>query len=260
MEHERVWTKRKDGVIMIHFVYETTNLINGKKYIGKHSTTNIDDGYLGSGKILLEDIKMYGRKNFGRKILIIVGSEEESYRYENKLITNHIIQSKKYYNLTVGGQGFNSDDLKKQWKDPEFKKKMSKANSKSIKRTWENDEYRKIKTVQSKNQMEKQWKNPEFVENMKKMWGSPEFKKKMSNQLKKQWKNPEFVDMQSKRMSKMNKGENNPNAKFTNENIIDIKKRLQRGEKGIDIAKIYNVNRCVIYNIKNDKRWKHITI
>jgi hypothetical protein len=211
-------------------VYETTNLINGKKYIGKHSTTNIDDGYLGSGKILLEDIKMYGRKNFGRKILIIVGSEEESYRYENKLITNHIIQSKKYYNLTVGGQGFNSDDLKKKWKDPEFKKKMSKANSKSIKRTWENDEYRKIKTVQSKNQMEKQWKNPEFV------------------------------DMQSKRMSKMNKGENNPNAKFTNENIIDIKKRLQRGEKGIDIAKIYNVNRCVIYNIKNDKRWKHITI
>jgi len=32
-----------------HFIYITTNLINGKKYLGKHTTTNLNDGYLGCG-------------------------------------------------------------------------------------------------------------------------------------------------------------------------------------------------------------------
>jgi hypothetical protein len=35
-----------------HIIYKTTNLINGKIYVGMHSTDNLNDGYLGSGWIL----------------------------------------------------------------------------------------------------------------------------------------------------------------------------------------------------------------
>ena len=43
-----------------HFIYKTTNLINSKYYIGMHSTSNLKDGYLGSGKYLRSSIKKYG--------------------------------------------------------------------------------------------------------------------------------------------------------------------------------------------------------
>jgi hypothetical protein len=37
-------------VPLFYFVYKTTNLVNGKIYVGKHETDNLNDCYLGSGK------------------------------------------------------------------------------------------------------------------------------------------------------------------------------------------------------------------
>ena len=42
-----------------HYVYEITNKLNGKIYVGKHSTTNLHDGYMGSGSILKDAIAKY---------------------------------------------------------------------------------------------------------------------------------------------------------------------------------------------------------
>lgn len=51
------------------YVYKTTNLINGKIYVGAHSTYLIEDGYMGSGKGIKAAIKKYGRSNFKRELL-----------------------------------------------------------------------------------------------------------------------------------------------------------------------------------------------
>jgi len=44
---------------MYYLIYETTNLINGKLYRGAHQTEKVNDGYLGSGKILRHPINKH---------------------------------------------------------------------------------------------------------------------------------------------------------------------------------------------------------
>ena len=48
---------------MYGYIYLTTNLINGKKYIGQHRSKEFDKSYFGSGVVLLKALeKQNGRK------------------------------------------------------------------------------------------------------------------------------------------------------------------------------------------------------
>jgi hypothetical protein len=84
-------------------VYQTINLLNGKKYIGTHVTDNPYDGYLGSGKHLKNAIKKYGKENFKKEVLYDCKGEEEMYEKEAKLITEEVVKDKMYYNKLIGG-------------------------------------------------------------------------------------------------------------------------------------------------------------
>ena len=55
----------------MYYVYITTDLINGKKYIGVSNNKNVyyKTYYIGSGKLLKLAIQKYGRKNFKKEII-----------------------------------------------------------------------------------------------------------------------------------------------------------------------------------------------
>lgn len=114
-----------------HIIYKIVNRINGKFYIGKHTTKNPYDNYMGSGKLIREAIKKYGKENFVKIILYCLATEDEAYHKEAEIVTEEFVSRKDTYNLTVGGEGFstgeNHPNFNKQL-SIEIKCKLSKAN------------------------------------------------------------------------------------------------------------------------------------
>jgi ribosomal protein L39E len=71
---------------MKHFIYKTTHK-NGKYYIGRHSTDNIDDGYLGSG-VWIKDMKRTNHV-LSREILEFADSFDKLILLEASYLTEH---------------------------------------------------------------------------------------------------------------------------------------------------------------------------
>lgn len=124
-----------------HYVYRTVNKINGKFYIGKHSTNNLDDGYLGSGKVLKKAIEKYGVENFEKKILCFCDSSDEALKVEEFLVTDYIINREDCYNLKKGGKG----GAEKGFLSEEGKRKLSERmkGNQNTKGTHLSEEHRK---------------------------------------------------------------------------------------------------------------------
>jgi hypothetical protein len=88
-----------------HFSYKTTNITNGKYYLGMHSTNNLDDGYLGSGKRLRYSIRKYGVDDFKLVILKHFDNFDDMRDAEIELITKDDIKNPNCMNLKEGGDG-----------------------------------------------------------------------------------------------------------------------------------------------------------
>lgn len=89
-----------------NYIYKITNLTNGKIYIGKHSTDNLDDGYFGSGKLIKQSIQKRGIENFKKEYLVFTDNEERLNWFERYYIKKYkTYNSSNGYNLTKGGDG-----------------------------------------------------------------------------------------------------------------------------------------------------------
>lgn len=96
----------------IYIVYQTTNLVNNKYYIGYHEQIGTDfDGYFGSGDALRAAIKKYGSENFIRKTLSTHQSSNEAFVAEESAIGNKWNTDPLCYNKCPGGSGGNKTTL-----------------------------------------------------------------------------------------------------------------------------------------------------
>ena len=121
-----------------YVIYQITNLVNGMIYIGQHSTNDLDDGYMGSGKRLHHAYKKYGIENvlntyfdnilealesgidfdvlshvdFGFKSAYLIDNSIKISLYEDKLINifKRLIELDKTLEINIKVQSFINDE------------------------------------------------------------------------------------------------------------------------------------------------------
>ena len=140
-----------------YFIYLTTNLVNGKRYIGQH-LGYVDDSYLGSGIQLTKAIEKYGKENFHRSILCFCKDAEDANIQEQNMIQKYnAVLDETFYNIAPGGHGLNVEyinaaKLKWQQEHPEehqaqvdnWRMAGSIANSKRVRCITTNEEFNSL--------------------------------------------------------------------------------------------------------------------
>lgn len=111
-----------------HYLYKITNLLNNKIYIGIHSTNNLNDGYMGSSKILKNAIRKHGLQNFNKEILSFYESREDLREAEHEIVNAEFIKRKDTYNQNIGGNGGDSYEAYLARKSEDFIKKSKEFN------------------------------------------------------------------------------------------------------------------------------------
>lgn len=183
-------------IILYHYIYITTNKINGHNYIGQKTCykgeTPETDGYLGSGKILLEyAIPKYGKENFTKEVLEHCETKKEADILEKKYIAYYKSIGKAEYNVSEGGNGGNLGDkvnkkisqsmnnLHANEKGIEIRKKISAARKsqvfteeseqrrkESLRAYWQSEEGQKQRKINSeRNKSLKQTKGKKWYTN-----------------------------------------------------------------------------------------------
>lgn len=136
-----------------YYIYLTTNLVNGKKYIGQHYG-DINDKYLGSGVAFTRALNKYGKENFQKEILEVTTKNKVNEREQYYINLHNAFLSEEYYNLTPGGESLNVEKInqaKEQWQKEhpiEYQNQVdkwrmagSKANSKKVLCITTNEEF-----------------------------------------------------------------------------------------------------------------------
>lgn len=100
-------------------IYKITNKIDGKYYVGQHITENLNDGYMGSGRLISRAIQKYGIDNFVKEYLHFCESEQELNLMEEQLVVTNE-QDPNSYNLTKGGNKPPIAKKGRQCKRPKF--------------------------------------------------------------------------------------------------------------------------------------------
>ena len=118
----------------MYYIYRITNKINGKTYVGQHKYKDLNDNYMGSGKLIRRAQKKYGMENFEKEILYSrIQYKETADDMEKFAIAKERALGKAEYNIADGGQGGALRKGKTPWNkgkchSEETKRKISETN------------------------------------------------------------------------------------------------------------------------------------
>ena len=134
-----------------HYIYKTTCRVTGNFYVGMHSTSNLEDKYLGSGKRLWYSIRKHGKENHLKEILEFLPDRNSLKDREREIVNEKFLKDPKCMNLKIGGEGgdhgIGLKNLTREqriefaidrWKNPEYKEKIKAAVLAENKRRVEN--------------------------------------------------------------------------------------------------------------------------
>lgn len=119
--------------------------MNGKYYYGRHSTDNLDDGYLGSGTYFTRSVRKHGKENHVRIIVEQLPDLESLKLREAEIVNREILKDKMCMNIALGGDG-GWDHIKH---SHEARLQMGKAGGLSTKAKIDSDDTFRIKFSQS---------------------------------------------------------------------------------------------------------------
>jgi len=180
-----------------YYIYLTTNLIDGKKYIGQHAGS-INDNYLGSGVLLTKAIEKYGKENFKKEILEICKKEELDEKEKYYIKKYNANEDENFYNLSEGGQQGDGWQAARQWakENPELAQEMYKKNYEKLSKWIKEHPDVKQQNIQKMIEGSKKWKqenrdlvlkNMEKVNQAKEKWQKEhpqEYQKQIENWIK----------------------------------------------------------------------------
>jgi group I intron endonuclease len=210
-------------------IYKTTNLVNGKIYIGQDSKNN--DEYFGSGDLIKKAIKKYGLSNFKKEILCLCETQKDLNEMEQKFILEYNSTNKSIgYNICVGGTNGtmlnrkHSEETKKQMSDVRNGIKFTNKHKENLSKAHKG----KVISKETKKKMSHSQKL------VKRKPMSDETKEKISNAKK----GVKLSEETKKKMSESHKGKNNHfyGKKHSKESITKIsnaKKGVPSKKKGV---------------------------
>lgn len=118
---------------MHHVLYKTTCKTTGRFYLGRHSTKNLQDGYLGSGHRLRRSVAKHGRDAHFFEILEHLPDKAALVAREREVV-NAALTDPMCMNIREGGEGGwdaasrtkAHESFRRHLEDPSFKAEVSK--------------------------------------------------------------------------------------------------------------------------------------
>lgn len=242
-------------------IYKTTNLINGKSYIGKDTKNN--KNYLGSGSLLKAAIKKYGKENFTKEILEVCNTHIELKEREKFWIEYYsAINDSMYYNIRPGGDG--GDVFTNNPNKELIRQKLSGENNSAVKhlkgKTYEEiygNEIAKLKKEQmSINSLGKKQSRETINKRIQHYKGKPRpdnVKEKISKshlgirpdintrkKMSESAKNRKASNSTKEIMSLKKIGSSNPNSKLQYNDVVEIR-TYYNNNLHIKVSKIINL-------------------